>query len=821
MFKKHRQRAKKYTLVSYGTGEDEPDYNDDEDDKEEHAVEFTVLATSETEIDEDFFTNASGQKSIVSFVWDTGLLEIERKLDNQQGMDALPDTKGKGALMFAQRKQRMDEIVAEHEEMRRKGIPVEAMQETETHQAYQHMEEQTYMHAQETQNYMDVNLHHSLSAQKQQQQQQYHPYQEQYYQQQQQQQQQQQYQEYQQQLQYQQQQHQYQQQQDNQQQKMYQHMQSYNQQQHCEQQQVQQYSHHMNGIFDQQMQNEMQPLVTNRSAKPFSVQNRVAAPFSSSSSADNQEQPGYSLGQGEQIASRDERISVPAIKTGILQDTRRRSANKPMFTFKESPKVSPNPALLNLLNRKDKKAGFESCPEEDYLSLGAEACNFLQSPKMKHKIPPPVAPKPHINPASPPWSMQQETTDQPIPQQTENSVPAPAEAPVTGADAAFAPAPEMGAPMLFEEKPTLAPESHDVTHYPEQLPPDNAWKQQESQMEPNQQPETWNEKQPQPQINSAPVALPVMQSDPSVRSWDPAPTQGHQQIPVSTWGPNEVQLQVPSQTQPQWTTQSQGPPEVQVPSKTQSQPSWVTQPQTSPQPNINHSLSPKSILGHQVQISHPHKLHGLSRMSRHNHLSMLATRSKSSSGTSSMDPTTTVPTITVNATLGIIPSATATAFLDSISEAVTAPTTLGLSGQTARANTAICKCMDSATEPNSSAASMGSADSASTSAHSTSAATQESLATNANPVPNTSTVGTRTCFSTSSTSNELLDTCTESNSASLDSATPTNSASGTSSMGTETSTAGITATCEPVGTTTVSVSTGCKCLGTPTPTEFS
>ncbi|XP_050970518.1 synaptopodin-2 isoform X4 [Labeo rohita] len=583
MFKKHRQRAKKYTLVSYGTGEDEPDYKDGEDDEEEHTVEFTVLATSETEIDEDFFTNATGQKSIVSFDWDTGLLEIERKLDNQEGMDALPETKGKGALMFAQRKQRMDEIVAEHEEMRRKGIPVEAVPEPETHQTYQQMEEHTYMQAQETQNYMDVNLHHSISAQKPQQQ--YNQYQEQYYQQQQQQQQ---YQDYQQQLQYQQQQqqHQYQQQQDYQQQKMYQHMQSYDQQQQCQQQQVQQYSHHMNGMFDQQMQNEMQPLVTNRSAKPFSVQNRVPAPFSSPPSAENQEQSGYSLGQGEQIASRDERISVPAIKTGILQDTRRRSANKPMFTFKESPKVSPNPALLNLLNRNDKKAGFEPCPEEDYLSLGAEACNFLQSPKMKHKVPPPVAPKPNINPASPPWSIQQETTDQPIPQQTENSVLTPAEAPVAEADAA--PAPEMGAPMLSEEEPTLTPESHNVSHCPEQLPPDNAWKQPESQMEPNQQPETWNERQPQPQINSAhPVAPPVTQSEP-VRSWDPAPTQGHQQIPVSTWGPNEVQLQAPSQnqsqTQPQWMTQS--PPEVQlqVPSKTQSQPSWVTQPQTSPQP---------------------------------------------------------------------------------------------------------------------------------------------------------------------------------------------------------------------------------------------
>ncbi|KAK9972508.1 hypothetical protein ABG768_025812 [Culter alburnus] len=591
MFKKHRQRAKKYTLVSYGTGEDEPDYKDDEDDKEEHAVEFTVLATSETEIDEDFFTNASVQKSIVSFDWDTGLLEIERKLDNKQDMEALPETKGKGALMFAQRRQRMDEIVAEHEEMRRKGIPVEAIQDPETHQTYQNMEEITYMHAQETQNYMDVNLH-SISAQKQQQQQ-HHQYQDQYYQQQQQQQ----YQDYQQQLQYQQQQQPYQQQQDYQQQKMYQNIQTYNPQQHFQQQQVQQYSHHMNGMFDQQVQNEMQPSVTNRSAKPFSIQNRVAAPFSSATSADNQEQSGYSLGQGEQIASRDERISVPAIKTGILQDTKRRSASKPMFTFKESPKVSPNPALLNLLNRNDKKAGVESCPEEDYLSLGAEACNFLQSPKMKHKIPPPVAPKPHINPASPPWSIQEETTDQPIPQQTANSVPKPAEAPVTKVEAA--PAPATGAPTMSEVGPTVAPESQNVQHSPEHLAPSNAWKQPDPQMELNQQPETWNEKQPQLQMNSAhPVAPPVTQSDPSARSWDPAPTQGHQQLPVSTWGPNEVQLQVPSQnqsqTQPQWMTQSQGPLEVQlqVPSKTQSQPSWVTQSQTSPP--TKHQPQPQS-----------------------------------------------------------------------------------------------------------------------------------------------------------------------------------------------------------------------------------
>lgn len=343
----------------------------------------------------------------------------------------------------------------------------------------------------------------------------------------------------------------------------------------------------MNGMFDQQM-NETHASVANRSAKPFSIQNRVAAPFSPSTSADNQEQSGYSLGQGEQIASRDERISVPAIKTGILQDTRRRTDNKPMFTFKESPKVSPNPALLNLLNKGNKKAGFETCPEEDYLSLGAEACNFLQSPKMKQKTPPPVAPKPHINPASPPWSAQQESTDQPIPQQTENSFSAPAEAPAT-ADVTPAPVSEMPAPTMSEES-KLAPESQEDSHGTEQLAPGNAWKQPESPMEPTQQTETWSEKQPQQQVSSSHhVPPPPVPSDPSVRSWDPAPSQGHPQPPVSAWSPNEVQLQVQSQTQSQahsqWMTQSQRPSEVQLqaPAATQSQPSWVTQTQTPPQ----------------------------------------------------------------------------------------------------------------------------------------------------------------------------------------------------------------------------------------------
>ncbi|KAF3837001.1 hypothetical protein F7725_004465 [Dissostichus mawsoni] len=125
MFKKHRQRAKKYTLVSYGTGEDEPEYSDeeDEDTQETHTVEFTLVAPNGSEIDKHFLTNTQSGKSVLTINWDKGLLEIERNLKNGAEMECLPDTQGKGATMFAQRRLRMDEISAEHDELRRQGYP--------------------------------------------------------------------------------------------------------------------------------------------------------------------------------------------------------------------------------------------------------------------------------------------------------------------------------------------------------------------------------------------------------------------------------------------------------------------------------------------------------------------------------------------------------------------------------------------------------------------------------------------------------------------------------------------------------------------------
>lgn len=80
----------------------------------------------------------------------------------------------------------------------------------------------------------------------------------------------------------------------------------------------------------------------------------------------------------------EERKLIAPIKTGILEESAARRANKKsMFTFKEKPVVSPNPELLSLVQGADKrkKQGPQSVPEpaseEELLALGAEASNFL------------------------------------------------------------------------------------------------------------------------------------------------------------------------------------------------------------------------------------------------------------------------------------------------------------------------------------------------------------------------------------------------------------------------------------------------------------
>ncbi|XP_074088952.1 synaptopodin 2-like protein isoform X2 [Macrotis lagotis] len=111
----------------------------------------------------------------------------------------------------------------------------------------------------------------------------------------------------------------------------------------------------------------------------------------------------------ETPSPREQRISVPAPRTGILQEARRRGGRKQMFRGgTEEKKNSPNPELLSLvqnLDEKPKAGGTESGPEEDALSLGAEACNFMQpAGGQSFKTPPPVIPKtpPPMAPKTPP-----------------------------------------------------------------------------------------------------------------------------------------------------------------------------------------------------------------------------------------------------------------------------------------------------------------------------------------------------------------------------------------------------------------------------------
>ncbi|NWQ86862.1 SYNP2 protein, partial [Burhinus bistriatus] len=392
MFKKRRQRARKYTLVSYGTGElerdeDEGEEGEGEEGDKENTFEVSLLATSESEIDEDFFSDIDNDGKIVTFDWDSGLLEVEKKTKSGDEMQTLPESTGKGALMFAKRRQRMDQITAEQEEMKARTVHTEEQREATMSENFQKVSSSVYQTKEEemsrqqtcvSKSYTGISQNHSKTVQQ-------------------------------------------------------------------------------NGFglapdtnLSFQSSEAQKAASLNKTAKPFpsGVQNRAAAPFSpirniTSPLSDIPAPPPYcsispppealyrpvsapvasraapavwsSTEPTEHIASRDERIAVPAKRTGILQEAKRRSTSKPMFTFKETPKVSPNPALLSLVHNAEGKkgtgAGFESGPEEDYLSLGAEACNFMQTQASKQKAPPPVAPKPSLKvsptagtPVSPVWS---------------------------------------------------------------------------------------------------------------------------------------------------------------------------------------------------------------------------------------------------------------------------------------------------------------------------------------------------------------------------------------------------------------------------------
>uniref|UniRef100_A0A2K6G579 Synaptopodin 2 n=1 Tax=Propithecus coquereli TaxID=379532 RepID=A0A2K6G579_PROCO len=342
MFRRRRRRARRYTLVSYGTGR--PTRGDAEEDGDEDgacAAELPGSSESEADEGEELPSDVDGGAPVVNFDWDSGLAGVERKLSSGDKMEMLPDTTGKGALMFARRRERMDQIAA----LRDEDGPRAAR------------------------SYLELGRGPGAGG-------------------------------------------------------------------------------------APETAHAQRATPTNRTAQPFpGPALQPAAPFSPTRSvtspvADFPAPPPYSAvaplpdalalagsspaqpppwpqpapwaqpafyDSSERIASRDERISVPAKRTGILQEAKRRSTTKPMFTFKE-PKVSPNPELLSLLQNSEGKrgtgAGGDSGPEEDYLSLGAEACNFMQGASAKQKTPPPVAPKPAVKssssqpvtPVSPIWS---------------------------------------------------------------------------------------------------------------------------------------------------------------------------------------------------------------------------------------------------------------------------------------------------------------------------------------------------------------------------------------------------------------------------------
>nr|XP_029543204.1 synaptopodin-2-like [Oncorhynchus nerka]XP_029543205.1 synaptopodin-2-like [Oncorhynchus nerka] len=408
-------------------------------------------------------------------------------------MQRLPETRGKGVAMFAQRRQRMDEIALEHEEIRCKGLPGEGiveLEDTELHKSYK-MDE----------TYVQSNHAHG------------------------------------------------------------------NQQLQCKenQQEVQQCAHMMNRMPNHLSSAIPKPLVPNRTAKPFlGSQNRVPIPFSPLSGVTSPVKhhelkfkvsvPIHTVPQvwsptGDFIASRDERISIPAIKTGILLDSKRRRANRAS---------SDQASNAYIQNRGERRSYIESGEEDDYFSLGAEACNFMQPRTVKHKYPPPVAPKPSINPACPPW----------LKESSSNVLLHPARSPIP---ASF-PSP-VGAPpqQYFKQQDWLLPQ------------------QMVNLREPSQ-----TQARPQPPMSTGAPANSTSPSQlqPTMNSWSPQPSRS----PVSIQAPN------PNHTAPRQPTVSKNkspnpsvescPPQQEI-----SYSHAATAPSTSPMGHISEGHVSPAING--------------------------------------------------------------------------------------------------------------------------------------------------------------------------------------------------------------------------------
>ncbi|XP_053712728.1 synaptopodin-2 [Synchiropus splendidus] len=317
LFEKRRQRVKKYTLVSYGTGEDRFDCEDQiQEEAEEVRAAAYSFVTSDSELEEEY-----------SLYQQT--CHRSRSWESVRRMDALPETRGKGVLMFDRRRKRLDALDSEQEELRSRTLPAEPLRQHDCPPQDTYDKEEMFVHSNQS-NYSDAR--HSTPK----------------------------------------------------------------------------------------------SLVPNRTAKPFlGFQVRAPAPFLPSHIAPvtKRPEPRFKIRvpistspqvwspTGDIIASRDERISVPAIKTGILPESKRKATHKQAVKRETEPKLQ---------NKGDRRSYIE--PEEDCFSLGAEACNFMQPRTVKLKNPPPVAPKPAFNPSCPPWT--KNADDEPyIPPRSPGSLP--------------------------------------------------------------------------------------------------------------------------------------------------------------------------------------------------------------------------------------------------------------------------------------------------------------------------------------------------------------------------------------------------------------
>lgn len=306
LFNKRRQRVEKYTLVSYGTGDNGHGGQDqiEEEVEEIRSTGYNFVETTDSELEEEYFVHQRQQ-------------DFSPNWGSPGDMDALPDTKGKGVLMFAKCRKRVDEVVSAHEQLRNEGMYEGKFAAQNMYDA-----QRLYYPA----NNVDVNIGQQVGYQER----------------------------------------------------------------------LQQINHLSS--------NMSRALVSNRTAKPFpgfqdsrpaAVMSGVAVPSTKKHELKfkmpvlTNTSPQVWSPTGDIIASRDERISVPAIKTAVLPDSKRRVGSK------------QSSAMSQCQQNKGERRSFIDV-EEDCFSLGAEACNFMQPRRVKLKNPPPVAPKPAINPACPP-----------------------------------------------------------------------------------------------------------------------------------------------------------------------------------------------------------------------------------------------------------------------------------------------------------------------------------------------------------------------------------------------------------------------------------